>query len=66
VDDFSTVLSFETMATQLVEEIENSRKNLPSTATYLAHFRSREEVENWVSDFCYFNAEVFVLENYPL
>lgn len=64
VDPFPTALSFELMANQLVEEIDLARKDLQ--ATHLAHFRSKAEVEKWVDDFCYTNAEEFVMENYPV
>lgn len=63
VNPFPTVLSFESMAKQLVEVIDLARKD--PKATHLAHFKTTADVEKWVDDFCFGNAETFVLENYP-
>ncbi|MBS4072149.1 MAG: hypothetical protein KGZ90_12510 [Algoriphagus sp.] len=63
VNPFPTVLSFDSLANQLVEVIDLARKD--PKATHLAHFKSSADVEKWVDDFCFGNAEAFVLENYP-
>jgi microsomal dipeptidase-like Zn-dependent dipeptidase len=64
VNPFPTALSFGSMANQLVKEIDLARKD--PKATHLAHFKTTADVEKWVADFCYYNAEAFVLENYPV
>ena len=63
VDPYPTALEYELMANNLVFEIEKDRKNPANT--HLTRFKSREDVEKWVDDFCYNNAEAFVKENYP-
>lgn len=64
VNPYPTVLQFELMANNLVFEIEQARKD--PKANHLAHFKTREDVEKAVDDFCYNNAEAFVKENYPV
>ena len=64
VDPYPTSLEYEQMANNLVFEIDQARKD--PKAKHLAHFQSREEVEKWVDDFCYNNAEAFALKNYPV
>ena len=63
VNPYPTALSFESMANDLVEVIDVARKE--STAHHLHHFKNKEEVSAWVNDFCYYNAESFLKENYP-
>jgi microsomal dipeptidase-like Zn-dependent dipeptidase len=64
VNPYPTALEYELMANNLVFEIDKDRKD-PSKA-YLSRFKSRGDVEKWVDDFCYYNAEAFVKENYPV
>ena len=64
VDPYPTSLHYEQMANNLVFEMDQARKD--PKAKHLAHFTSREEVEKWVDDFCYNNAEAFAVKNYPI
>jgi microsomal dipeptidase-like Zn-dependent dipeptidase len=63
VNSFPTALDFNELAIQLMEEIAQSRIN--SQANHLDYLKSRAEVEKWVDDFCYNNAESFLIEHYP-
>lgn len=64
VDPYPTVLQYDSMANNLVFMIDQARKK--PGAKHLGRFQSREDVEKWVDDFCFGNAEAFVLENYPV
>ena len=63
-DFYPTALEFDLFSNNLVFEIEQARKN--PEATHLSHLKSREDTERLVDDFCFNNAEAFVLENFPI
>lgn len=63
IDHYPTVLEFELFSNNLIFEIEQARKDPKNI--HLAHLKSREDTEALVDDFCYNNAEAFVLANYP-
>lgn len=63
VNVYSTALEYDKFADDLVGEIDKARQ-IPG-AKHLAHIASREDAERLVDDFCYNNAEAFVMENYP-
>lgn len=64
VNAYPTALSYGQFAEDLANEIESARSN--PAAKHLAHLKSRDDVEKLVDDFCYNNAEAFVIENYPV
>ncbi|WP_139352738.1 hypothetical protein [Algoriphagus sp. A40] len=64
VNPYPTALKYDQMANNLVFAIDEARQK--PGASHLAHFKSREDVSKWVDDFCYYNAEAFVKENYPV
>ena len=64
VNAYPTALEYSKFADHLVEEIDKARLN--PAAKHLAHLMSREDVEKLVDDFCYHNAEAFVIEHYPV
>ena len=64
VNPYPTALHYGQMANNLVFVIEQARKK--KKTPHLSRFQSREDVEKWVDDFCYGNAEKFVIENYPV
>ncbi|WP_139162717.1 amidohydrolase family protein [Algoriphagus faecimaris] len=63
VDPYPSALEFELMANNLVFAIDQARKS--GNKKYLNHLQSREDVVAAVNDFCFGNAERFVIENYP-
>lgn len=62
-DPYPSVLEFPLFAGNLIFTIEQARKDEKNK--HLAHLKSREDVEKLVADFCYNNAEAFVLQNFP-
>ena len=64
VNAYPTALEYGKFADDLAAEIDKARKN--PAAKHLAHINSREDAEKLVDDFCYNNAEAFVIENYPV
>ncbi len=64
VNAYPTALEYEKFGNDLVEVIDKAR--LDPNAKHLAHLKSLEQVEKLVDDFCYNNAEAFVIENYPV
>ncbi|GAA0880023.1 hypothetical protein GCM10009119_29930 [Algoriphagus jejuensis] len=64
INAYPTALEYEKFADDLVEVIDQARQN--PNAKHLAHINSREDAEKLVDDFCYNNAEAFVIENYPV
>lgn len=63
-DYYPTALEFDLFSNNLVFEIEQARKD-PS-ASHLSHLKSREDTEQLVDDFCFNNAEDFLLRNFPI
>jgi len=63
-DFYPTALEFEIFANNLVFEIDQERQK--SKSLFLAHLKSREDCEKLVDDFCFTNAENFVLRNFPV
>jgi len=63
-DFYPTALEFEIFANNLVFEIDQERQK--SESLFLAHLKSREDCEKLVDDFCFTNAENFVLRNFPV
>jgi hypothetical protein len=63
VNAYPTALEYEKFATDLVDVIDIARQE--PQAKHLSHLSSREDVEKLVDDFCYNNAEAFVIENFP-
>ena len=64
VNAYPTALEYGKFAEDLVEVIDQARRN--PGAKHLAHINSREDAERLVDDFCYNNAEAFVIENFPV
>lgn len=60
---YPSVLEFPLLAGNLIFAIEQARKD--PEAKHLAHIKDREETASLVADFCYNNAESFVLKNFP-
>jgi hypothetical protein len=59
VDYYPTALEFGLFNNNLTFEIEQARKKIGQK--HLAHFKSREDVEKAVEDFCFNNSKRFVL-----
>ncbi|MDN3670061.1 membrane dipeptidase [Echinicola jeungdonensis] len=65
VDDYPTVLNFEDFEQNLIEIIEQERRDNRGNLDFMAHIQSKADVTKAVRNFCFENAKTFVLKHYP-
>ncbi len=62
-DKYPSVLQFRSVAEQLIEEIEKTRK--AKKPKYLSHLKNAQDTRALVEDFAFNNAVAFVRKHYP-